>query len=582
MKELTVLLPRTDGEEESKLIALAAWMGVPTVTLTVSDGEDLIERMCGGWVKGGGCLAVSATTLASLSQLRESEQFKTCLRDRCDDLFVFGVTNEGSHRQAVEWLTGNAISTQVIDTETGRVSIAVEARALSHQLAGSVFDVGDKTPSSGLRLCTESQAIMLKGDVPLFAQIKSDWGGRIFVLTDVVMPDVRQKVSATRDMRDVYVQLIAPMIFLRGAFGDVCWHGTESTAHVIIDDPLLKSRYGCIEFDRLGRSAREIGYRVTVAFIPWNYCRTSERMASTFNADVSNLSVCIHGCDHIGDEFGIRDRTVLTQKARLAVRRMEAQRSRTGISFERVMVFPQGRFSTEAVDALREGGYVAAVDSGCIPTDADGRAPTVGELLRPAIQFHGFPVFKRHYPRRLSDFAMDLFLGRPVLVVEHHGYFRDGGVSLEDLVMRLRTIAPDVKWSTLTSQLTRSCLERMQSDRASEVRFFTREFHLQNRFEHGMHYRLWKEEPDPTRVVAVVAGGRSVPFEIRGGVLSLEVALDAKGSTMIEIKDREAATLPGFRASRGYGCGVRVRRVLSEMRDEGLGCAWRILRARQS
>jgi hypothetical protein len=387
-------------------------------------------------------------------------------------------------------------------------------------------------------------------------------------LVDLPIPDVHERVSSERGIEAVYERLTPLLIFLRHSFGNTEWHGPERTARVIIDDPLLRRRYGFLDFEQLTRSMDATGYGTTLAFIPWNYRRTSARRASTFNGERSNISVCVHGCDHTRNEFGIRDEESLSQRAKLAIQRMEAHERRTRIPFEKIMVFPQGRFSEEAVGALRASGYLAAVNSTCCPTGGEP-TPTVGDCLRPALQFRGFPVFQRHYPRRLIDYAVDLFLGKPVLIVEHHEYFRDGGQRLERLVEELRALEPGLTWPTLTSQLTRSCFVKRRSDGEVDVQFYTRTFHLRNSSPRAIRYVLSKPEPDPSVIHQVRAGGDSIPFCVQDAGVRFEVEIAAGATARIEIEDREHPSRPAFHGSVSYGASVRLRRILSELRDEG-------------
>jgi hypothetical protein len=251
---------------------------------------------------------------------------------------------------------------------------------------------------------------------------------------------------------------------------------------------------------------------------------------------------------------------------------MESQRKRTGAGFEQVMVFPQGRFSTAAIAALRANNYLAAVNTTCFPTNIGPDDLKVGDFLRPAVtQYNGFPVFQRRYPRRLFDFAFDLFLGRPALLVEHHEYFRNGCTTLAELVAELHKMEPALSWPTLTAQLSRSCLRRSLSNGSVEVQFFTRRFQLTNREMSPGRFLLSKHEPDSAAIQRVLVDGTSIPFSFEKGFLKIEVQTDDPGQVRnIEIVDREQ---PQQHAS-GFGIvhntAVLLRRGLSEFRDNTL------------
>jgi hypothetical protein len=578
INELVVVSLESTGEQERRLLDLASWMGVPGNALATADRDELIARLSAAGERDKVCLALSADTLVALGHC---ERVRNVLRAVCRELLVFGIGGGLAHRQALRWLTRDTASARSNGERSDPgFSVPEGSRAFSQQLAGSSFTSGDGALGAALELSMTPgvEAIMLQDGAPVFARVPTEVCP-VFMVAQIPMPDLGETLSAGQGLGNLYVRLIPPLIFLRHAFGDACWHGIARTARVIIDDPVLRRHYGFLDFERLARSIRTTGCGVTIGFIPWNYRRTSARMASMFGAHAPDLDICIHGCDHTDNEFGARDRELLTQKAGLAMRRMEAHESRTRIPFEPVMVFPQGRFSEEALEALRATGYVAAVDSSCHPTAGGATRLTVADFLRPAVTFGGFPVFKRHYPRQVVDFAFDLFLGKPAFVVEHHGYFTDGGSGLERLVEQLRRIEPGLTWPTLTGQMTRSCFVRSVAVGQVDVQFYTREFRLRNTSDRPLRYSLAKAEPDPPVVGQVLVDGVSVPFVSREGGISFEVSAAPGRTITVKVEDRKQPPRGAFRASRRYRMGVGIRRLLSEARDEGAARHPGVLRA---
>jgi hypothetical protein len=244
------------------------------------------------------------------------------------------------------------------------------------------------------------------------------------------------------------------------------------------------------------------------------------------------------------------------------------------------MVFPQGWFSTPAIRALRASGYLAAVNTTCFPTDEESGPLTVADFLRPAVsRFYGFPVFQRRYPRRLLDCAFDLFIGRPALLVEHHQYFGDDCAKLEEFVSGLQEIEPALDWSTLSSQLARSCIQRSDCGNKTEVRFFTRKFEFTNTHNDHAAFLLKKYEPLQSTVSSVLVDGKNTSFSFDEDYLALEVALDPGRSVRVEIQEPTKDTGPARGPGLKYRAGVPVRRMLSEFRDNTLVRHPRLLKA---
>jgi hypothetical protein len=126
---------------------------------------------------------------------------------------------------------------------------------------------------------------------------------------------------------------------------------------------------------------------------------------------------------------------------------MEEHKRLTGLPYDPVIVFPQGRFSSVAMRALRDQGYVAAFNSNLRATD--GEELPAAEYQRPdATTYHGLPLFLRRYPKDRSQFVQDIAAGRPVLIVEHHSAFRNGYEAMTDLVDWVNDLG-NIRWRSL-------------------------------------------------------------------------------------------------------------------------------------
>jgi hypothetical protein len=163
-----------------------------------------------------------------------------------------------------------------------------------------------------------------------------------------------------------------------------------------------------------------------------------------------------------------------------------------------------------------------------------------------------------------------LFLGKPALLVEHHAYFRDGCKAIEEFVAQLYQQEASLSWPSLTTQLTRSCLQRKIAGGSAEVRFFTRKFQLSNRESGPCRFILSKAEPDSDAVESVLVDGAPAPFVIEDGFLKLEIQAEADELRNIEIADRVPYQQRPISFGMVHNTKVLVRRGLSEFRDKTL------------
>lgn len=230
----------------------------------------------------------------------------------------------------------------------------------------------------------------------------------------------------------------------------------QSAACLVIDDPCLWTQYGLIDFMKAVNLVRAENFSITVAFIPWNHNRSQRKLINLFANNQDKLSICVHGCDHTSREFGSSDSRILNWKASLAKKRMEQHKKRYGLSYDNVMVFPQGIFSNEAMQVLQQHGYSAAVNTEILSSNYDGGL-TLSDLITPATLKYSFPLFLRRNHFRIEDYAYDLFFGRPIIIVQHNQDFFDGWDRQIAFIKQLNILEPNLNWTTLGEIVAKMC-----------------------------------------------------------------------------------------------------------------------------
>ncbi len=224
-------------------------------------------------------------------------------------------------------------------------------------------------------------------------------------------------------------------------------NASETLACLIIDDALLTPQYGCLDYEKLLEEMKTHNFFTEIAFIPWNYKRSEAKTVQLFAENPNYYAMCVHGCNHMGNEFGGGDYNALKSLSATALWRMEQHKKLTGLPYDPVIVFPRGRFSSVAMQALKDQGYFAAFNSRLQTTDGDD-VPAI-EYQRPATTiYRDFPLFLRRYPKDKSYFVQDLSSGRPIIIVEHHGAFRNGYKTVTDLVDWINGLG-NIRWTSL-------------------------------------------------------------------------------------------------------------------------------------
>lgn len=400
-------------------------------------------------------------------------QFRDHIANSASSILALAPTNCQQTDKILDLLTGGKVRKSFKCENEGVISFTSPRH--SRQLRGAKFHTS--SPHSGALAINGSdccEAIMMSGDVPSF--ICAQLGNcRLFIWATDNILDIDQAVNRNDEHYGLVDQFAPALIFLKAACGERSWRNDHPVAAITIDDPLLKRKYGYIDFKQLTQSAEKNDCHVTLGFIPWNWWRTNKRSSELFLVNSKVIGICIHGCDHINNEYGVEEYETLRSKTKLALGRLRRHRKRTGIGYQPVMIFPQGKFSKEAIAALADSKEVlSVVNSTVIPTNLISGEISFRDVLMPALEsFCGFPIFVRHAPLELSKFALDFFLGKPAIAVVHHDHFENGYTCLDDFCLACRNIEPEVLFRPIGDLLSRVFLTRTIAPDVHEVRFFT-------------------------------------------------------------------------------------------------------------
>jgi len=388
----------------------------------------------------------------------------------------------------------------------------------------------------------------------------------MFVISSSAVFDVDAEMVKNLDVKRCFSALVPLLMFLRHARA-IFWKGSYPAANVIIDDLNLRPSYGFVNADTLAEHVDALRYAVSIAFIPWNCNRTSRRVTDLFRSRAPHLSVCIHGCDHIGAEFAAPSLSATLPMIAQSLDRMNSFRAQTGVGYDRVMVFPQGKFSANAMEALRQSDFLATVNTELID-DRTRRGVRALELLKPAItSYGGFPLFlRRKATEPIANFALDLLLGKPCLIVTHHDDFQRGMQPFASLVESLNALSPALRWTNLETIVSRTYSVRRNASDDIHVRLFSPMTVLEPQ-DGVTDVCFSKAEPLPNKDFEVYVAGEPVKVQRHGGDIMFRHGIASAEPTVVEVRmsPAEAAPLPSHPLI--YRTKVATRRYLSEIRD---------------
>jgi hypothetical protein len=422
--------------------------------------------------------------------------------------------------------------------------------------------------NDGSRMAT----VISASGAPVFVRLQSN-GVPVFFCASPNMVDLEEPLGkGFYDVREHFCSVVPLVMFIRFMFREVAWRPQELGACLIIDDPLLRLRYGYCDFVRLRDLMRRHRFTTNIAFIPWNWRRTSPAAGDFFRNEAEHFSISIHGCDHVGSEFGTTSREILDNRVRLALSRMRNHEARTGIHHDPIMVFPQGVFSSVCPEVLKRNKFLAAVNTETVPVDAHRSQTRIKDVWDIAIRsYGGFPIFTRRYAfHGLENFAFDLLLGKPCLIVSHHDFFKDGGIGLIELIEKLGGLNCSLRWRPLGDVIRRACRRRVCDTGMEEVEMYGNELLIDNSSDQSIEVKIRKNENQADLITEILCDDKKVIWTTEADQIVFGEKICSRNERHFHVVYREHADAGAVGRTPRFELAVALRRVLSEFRDDYL------------
>ena len=570
MSQEALLVANRDSPETGNLAKVLRFFGV--VCRVVSTAEFLMNEDCGNSAKIR--LLCSSDTLSEiLSKLEQQSQGMQRWQNRVHSAFVYAGNDSGILQNLVRGLTGDdGVVLGKVRPGVGEVAVSDHFEGFCGVMAG-VRTTASKTSADTNLVLNAAKGnainIIAVDGGATFLRVEYNNVG-VFLSTSKEVVDIGAELKSQNfDVREHFFSAVPFVLYVKWAFAETCWNAPEINACLVIDDPVLKSTHGFVNFQELLSLMKRHKFTSNIAFIPWNWRRSTPTVVRLFRENPENYSVSVHGCDHTRAEFGSSDRQRLYWKAQQALNRMNRHQSITGIRYDPVMVFPQGIFSEAAMSALKHTDLIAAVNNDIISADPHRRAVLLSEMWDVAVMgYSTFPIFTRRYPwEGIENFAFDALLGKPAIVVIHHDYCSNHCSRLINFVERLKALECAPTWRSLGEVVRRSCRERELSSDTVEIEMYATELRVENRSGQRKRFVIKRRECEPAAIREVRDDYRPIVWNSANGHIHFEIDLNPGESETIAIRFHELSgngcngdTLP-------YRFNAMLRRYLCEIRD---------------
>ena len=569
MSQEAFIVGNHDSRETRSLAKVLRFFAV--VCRIISTDEFLANQSWGNYAKTR--LVCSSDTLSEiLTKLEQQSEGMRWWLDRVHSAFVYAGNDSGNLQNLVRRLTGDSDAViGGIDPGARDVTVSDRLDDFCGVMAGVRATVSKTSADTDLVLNSpkgEALSIISVNHGAVFLRLNYK-NVAIFLSTSKEIVDIDAELrSQNFDVREHFLSAVPLVLYVKWAFAETCWNAPEINACLMIDDPVLKSTHGFVDFQELLSLMKRHKFSSNIAFIPWNWRRTSPEVARLFRENSENYSVSVHGCDHTRAEFGSADQQRLYWKAQQALERMNRHESITGIRHDRVMVFPQGIFSEAAMSALKRTDLIAAVNNDIMSAGPYRRAVILSELWDIAVMGYTFPLFTRRYPwEGIENFAFDALLGKPAIIVIHHDYCSDHCSRLITFIERLNNLKRAPTWRSLREVVRRSYRQRELSSDEMEIEMYAAELRVENRSKQPKRFLIRRRECEPSTIREICDGSGPIVWNFVNGQINFEIELKSGESKMLGIRFHELAGNGCNGDNLPYRFKAMLRRYLCEIRD---------------
>jgi hypothetical protein len=557
--------------DERNLAALLDFFGIPWKAASPRE----ITRECASAESErsrGFCILSSAPCLAAVLTTEGPDAELPAWMLGARSVYVYGFRDTTPCRTLLRFLTGAAdgeIRKPV--AREARVSVTSDFPEMCGPMSGihASVQLSENDFCFGFQQQAEERQCMIAANCgELFVSLRRS-GVQFFLNACSETVDIDAAAPKYFDVKEHFGSAVPIAMYLKWAFTDICWTGAEIRACLIVDDPLLKPRYGFLRFNDALAWMESHNFTTTIAFIPWNWRRTNHQTVRQFQLHNDRLSLCVHGCDHTAGEFAARSTAELNRRIKTAGQRMESLAQRTSLPYDKIMVFPQGAFSPEAGRALKLNGFVAAVNTEVAPSGGAGNETKIADLWNIAIMKYGtFPIFTRRYlTHGIENFAFDALLGKPCLMVAHHEVFKAQARELLEFIGKLNSLKWNLRWCSLGDAISHSFKIRKDAGGRRAIQMYAEHLVIENPSAEPREAVVVKQERDPDCVQAVMVNQKILNHVWEGDRLRFKLTMPPGERTEVHITYFDKLDLDRRNDGIAYSIRIAARRHLSELRD---------------
>jgi hypothetical protein len=167
----------------------------------------------------------------------------------------------------------------------------------------------------------------------------------------------------------------------------------------------------------------------------------------------------------------------------------------------------------------------------------------------------------------IENFAFDILLGKPCLIVAHHQAFKDDGRDLIEFIDRLNSLPCKLVWGSLDDVISHSYRTRCAPNGRRVIQMYGNHVFAENPVIESRAIEFIKEESDPDCLSAVMVNQEAIDWNCEAGFLRFDATIPPNGSADIRIVYIDKLGVSAYPDSVRYKFKTGLRRHLSEARD---------------
>jgi hypothetical protein len=316
-----------------------------------------------------------------------------------------------------------------------------------------------------------------------------------------------------------------------------------------------------LSYINLLREMLEHDFHTTIAYVPASWQETQPEVVGLFQnyPELFSLIQMGNNCDGYefyqyqvslnvkNPEYPARSLADQERDIREGLARMELLTNRTGLLYERIMVFPVGISPVQTLELLKKQGYQASVNEQDVPLGSTEPADWDYGMHPAVMNYEGFPLLTRRFlgtdhskdpDVQLSLF--DLFLNKPALffsTANDEGLFATGMTGFNSVAGGINLLPGGVEWESLGTILKHLYLEKTNDDGSVDIQMFGNVLSLTNESGSEITYHVTKEEPLNSPNLNLTVNGQETSYQMQDDLLAFDLKLPARSTAEILIHD---------------------------------------------